>query len=129
MSGNDFYRFNESTEDWDSQISTLVPFENDGATRTKWDFVVYKNILYMGDGVNPYMFWDGTTVTQQLSSSVVVTFNGTTDVVNNTGHSLVENDEVLFRGGTLPTGLEQNRVYYVVPTIGANDYQISEIPS
>lgn len=129
VSGNDMYEFNEGTDSWDSIFSDLIQFEQDGVTPTKWDWVVFKNVVYMCDGVNPYMNWDGTTVTQQIGSPITVTFDGSTDVITQAGHTFVENDSVLFRGGTLPTGLFENRVYYVVPVIGANDYQISETPS
>ena len=32
--------------------------------RTRWDYAVYKNIIYMCDGVNNYARWDGTTYTE-----------------------------------------------------------------
>lgn len=53
------------------------------------------------------------------------------DIANtffHTGHGLVGNDQVYFQeigGGTLPAGLEQGRVYYVVAA-GANTFKVSE---
>lgn len=63
-SGTNMYKYVEGTNSWSSIKSGLTEFEADGVTRTKWSFAVYKNIIYMCDGVNSYAKWDGTTYTE-----------------------------------------------------------------
>lgn len=63
-SGTNMYKYVEWTNSWSSIKSGLTEFEADGVTRTKWSFAVYKNIIYMCDGVNNYAKWDGTTYTE-----------------------------------------------------------------
>ncbi len=62
--GEDMYKYVEGTDSWASIKTGLDEFEADGVTRTKWSFAVYKNIIYMCDGVNNYAKWDGTTYTE-----------------------------------------------------------------
>lgn len=80
------YQYTESTNTWTSKQTGLIEYEADGVTRTKWSFAVYKNIIYMCDGVNPYMYYDGTTVTQAIASGVAVTLDNSTDFITQTAH-------------------------------------------
>lgn len=58
------YKYVEGTNSWSSIKTGLTKFEADGVTRTKWSFAVYKNVIYMCDGVNNYAKWDWTTYTE-----------------------------------------------------------------
>lgn len=58
------YKYVEGTNSWSSIKTGLTKFEADGVTRTKWSFAVYKNIIYMCDGINNYAKWDWTTYTE-----------------------------------------------------------------
>lgn len=64
VAGDTMYKYVEGTNSWSSIKTGLTKFEADGVTRTKWSFAVYKNIIYMCDGVNSYAKWDGTTYTE-----------------------------------------------------------------
>lgn len=64
VAGSVMYKYVEGTNSWTSIKTGLTKFEADGVTRTKWCFAVYKNIIYMCDGVNNYARWDGTTYTE-----------------------------------------------------------------
>lgn len=57
-------------------------------------------------------------------AQAVVTFSGSpTNTVNWVGHPFLVDDTVMFTGGTLPTGLALNTIYYVV-AITADTFQI-----
>lgn len=62
--GTNLYKYDESTEAWNSIKSGLQEFEADGTTRTRWSFCVYKNVVYMCNGVDAYASYDGTTYTE-----------------------------------------------------------------
>lgn len=82
----------------------------------------------MGDGVNPYASYDGTTYTQiGVGSGVTCTFTNATNYVNKTTHWLSEGDEVLFYGdtGTLPAEMTEYQVYYVL-AVDPDTFQISK---
>lgn len=64
VAGDTMYKYVEGTNSWSSIKTGLTKFEADGVTRTKWSFAVYKNIIYMCDGINNYAKWDGTTYTE-----------------------------------------------------------------
>lgn len=49
-----FYKYDEENNNWREIKTWLKEFEKDWKTRTRWSFVVYKNILYMCDWVNNY---------------------------------------------------------------------------
>lgn len=53
-----FYKYDEGKNTWKEIKAWLKEFEKDGVTRTRWSFVVYKNILYMCDWVNSYASFD-----------------------------------------------------------------------
>lgn len=65
--GDVMYSYNETTNVWTSIKSWLTEFETNpvfNGARTRWDFAVYNNIVYMCDGVNNYASYDGTTYTE-----------------------------------------------------------------
>lgn len=62
-SGTEFYELNSTGTTWVSKKSWLTEFETVTAKswrRTKRDYAVYKNIIYMCDWVNYYATWNGT---------------------------------------------------------------------
>jgi hypothetical protein len=104
---------------WNSIQSNLMEFETipwTTSNRTRWDYAVYKNVIYMDDWVNPYASYDWTTYTQiGLGTATTCTFDNTTEYVNKTTHWLDTNDEVFFveTSGTLPAEITEYQVYYV----------------
>jgi len=67
VSGTSMYKYTESTGNWTSIKSGLTEFEpSNGDKRTRWDFIVYKNVIYCCNGVDDYMsvtIPDGTVTT------------------------------------------------------------------
>lgn len=61
VAGSVMYKFNGST--WSSIKTDLTAVDGDW-NPTRWDFAVYKNIVYMCDGYNNYASRDGTTYTE-----------------------------------------------------------------
>lgn len=114
-----FYRYDEANTQWDAVYSNNVEYEtlpNKTSNRTRWDFAVYKNTIYMWDWVNPYQKYDGTTHSLIGSSSVgTATADNTTDIVTKAWHWLSTNAEVYFTTtGTMPWGLVAYQVYYII---------------
>lgn len=66
-SWTNMYKYNETTSDWDSIKTWLTEFETDGTTRTRWSFVVYLNIVYMGNWIDAYASRDWTTYSPYVS--------------------------------------------------------------
>lgn len=64
VAGDIFYKYDEENNSWESIKTWLLEFEKDWKTRTKWSFAVYKNILYMSDGVNNYASYDWKKYTE-----------------------------------------------------------------
>ena len=125
------YKYDGST--WNSVKSGLIGNETiPGITenRVRVDYAVYKNIIYMMDGVNPYAKYDWTDYTAiGIETAVVCTFDNTTEYVNKTTHWLVANDEVFFTTDTaLPAEITVNQVYYVI-LVDADNFQITTSPS
>lgn len=54
-----FYKYDDENNSWKEIKKGLKEFEKDWVTHTRWSFVVYKNVLYMCDWVNPYASYDG----------------------------------------------------------------------
>ena len=129
-SGTNMYKYDETTWDWNSIKSGLTEFEADWTTRTRWSFAVYKNVVYMCNGVDCYASYDWTTYTELWVSSVwTATFDGTTNIVTVTGHWLAENASIKFTTtGTLPTGITSGQYYYM-KYIDANTFYLSLTPS
>lgn len=66
-SGTDMYKLDNTLLTWASIKSWLTEFETaTGKTtrRTRWDFAVYKNVIYLTNGVNAYASYDWTTYTE-----------------------------------------------------------------
>lgn len=59
-----------------------------------------------------------------IGTSIVVTV-GTPGLVNWTGHNLNNGDAFIFTGGTLPTGLSLNTVYYARNVIAGVSFEVS----
>lgn len=62
-----FYQLNSGGTAWVSKKTGLTEFEtnsNKTTRRTRRDYAVYKNIIYMCNGVDSYAKWDGTTYTE-----------------------------------------------------------------
>ncbi len=100
--------------------------------RTRRDYVVYKNTIYMCDGVNLYCSFDWTTYNQigAWSGLSPVTADNTTETFTYAGHGYAIGDEVYFlTTGTMPTGLNARQVYYVhsVPTV--NTFKVTISPT
>jgi len=57
------YEYNEWTSNWDSIKAWLTQYETDGVTLTRWSFAVYKNIIYMCNGVDDYASYNPATTT------------------------------------------------------------------
>lgn len=129
VSWNSMYSLNTAgdTRSAISWATNLIEFEPWTTRRTRRDFMVFNNVVYMCDGVNPYCKYDGTTFTQIWLSTIWtwLTFNDTTDKWLYTSHWLNNGDEVYFTtGGTAPTGLTQYQVYYVINKT-TNDFEAS----
>lgn len=124
------YEYDGTT--WNSVKTDLQEFETiPGLTdrRVRTDYAVYKNVVYMMDGVNPYAYYDGTTYNQiGIETAVTCTFDSTTDQVNKTAHWLTENSEVIFfTTWTIPAELNLNQVYYVIE-VDADNFQVTDTP-
>ena len=127
--GTQMYKYNEWTTTWNSIKTGLTQFETIPELtthRTRWDFAVYKNIVYLCNGVDTYASYNWTTYTEVGISSVgTVTFTNATDLVNRVAHWLVAGDEVRFTtAGTMPVWLVATQFYYVI-NANANDFQVS----
>lgn len=124
-----FYTYNEWTRNWDEVYANYVEFETrtwDTDKRTRWDYCVYKNVIYMCDGVNPYASYNWTTHTIINTTSIgTTTADSTTDFLTKATHWLNNNDEVyITTSGTMPTWLIAYQVYYVVNHT-SNTFQVS----
>lgn len=72
--GDVFYELNGAGTTWVSKKTGLTEFETVSAKtswRTRRDYAVYKNNIYMCDGVNKYAMWDGTTYTEYAAQPKV----------------------------------------------------------
>ena len=73
-SWTDIYRYDETNDQYDSVKSNLEEFEKNWTSRVRKDFAVYRNAIYVADGVNSYAiidwytpafitWWDGVSTT------------------------------------------------------------------
>lgn len=65
VSGTQMYKYDSGT--WTSIKTGLTEFETNPlytSNRTRRDFAVYKNVVYMCNGVNTYASYDGATYTE-----------------------------------------------------------------
>lgn len=66
VAGSNMFAYDETTDYWNLIDSGLTEFETaTGRTteRTRWDFAVYKNEVYMVNGIDDYRKWDGVAIT------------------------------------------------------------------
>jgi hypothetical protein len=129
FSGGVMYKYDESWNTWTSIKTWLFEFETlpwETNKRTRWDFAVYKNVIYMCDGVNTYASFDWTTYTSigVWSAITGTTGDNTTDTFTKSTHWLVDWDEVYLSLWTLPTWITSWQVYYVIGST-ANTFKIS----
>lgn len=122
-----FSVFNELSSTWSSVKTGLSEFETIPAIssqRTRWNYSVYKNVIYMANGVDPYAKYDLSTYTSiWLWTATACTCDNATDKITAAAHWLNNGDEVMF-AGTMPTWLTAWRVYYVINKT-TNDFQIA----
>ena len=63
-SGTNMFLYNETATAWEQIESGLTEFETGSTTnRTRWDFCVYQDVVYMLNGVDNYRKWDGKVMT------------------------------------------------------------------
>lgn len=65
--GTNFWLYNETSTYWEPVKTGLTEFETaTGRTteKTRWEFAVYKNIMYMCNGIDNYQTWNGTLFTE-----------------------------------------------------------------
>lgn len=113
-----FYKY-DNTSAFSVVYSNNIEYETrtgETTKRTRWDYAVYKNVIYMGDWVNPYASYDGTTHTIINTTSIwTTTADNTTDFFTKVAHWMSNNDEVYFTTSwTIPSGITEYQVYYVV---------------
>lgn len=132
VSGSSMYRLVSWTRT--SIASNLIQYETlpwQTAKRTRWDWVVYKNWLYMCDGVNPYCKYASNTFSQiGIAAWVTCTADSTTDLFTKAWHGLTVNDEIYFTtSGTMPWWVTAYQVYYIATTPTWNTFSISTTPN
>jgi len=85
----------------------------------------------MANGVDAYASYDPATDTyteRTTSSEGTATFTNATNLVNITGHGVLEGESVKFTtSGTLPAELTVGRYYYAI-NINTNDFQLALTP-
>lgn len=119
-----WYKYDESTDQWNSIKTWLNEFESDWITRPRRSLAVYNNDLYFADWVNPIARYNWTSYVEVTTNLWWVTFTNATDLVNIAWHWLVNWDQIKFTGWTLPAELDLYRVYYVISSL-TNTFQIS----
>ena len=128
--GWQYYTYTEGTNTWGAIPGfTIMEYETlpgRTARRARADFAVYKNTCYITDGVNPYAKRDWTTFSQIGISwgTTGATFDNTTDTITKATHGLSDGNEIFFTGSSLPTGITQYQVYYVISS-ATNTFKIS----
>ncbi len=56
FSGSKIYKYNETTDSWTEIYTGLTEYESGSSgPRTRWDFDVYKNVLWGGNGIDDYL--------------------------------------------------------------------------
>lgn len=127
--GNNLYALDTATNTWSSIASNKREFETlpeRVSNRVRRDFAVYKNVIYMCNGVDHYCKYDGTTFSNiGVASGVTCTADSWTDKITKATHWLSDDDEVyLTSSGDMPGWLTAYQVYYVVNR-DANTFQLS----
>lgn len=120
---------------WTSIATNLQEYETLprlSGQRTRRDYAVYKNTVYMCDGVNLYCSFDWTTYNQigAWSGLSPVTADNTTETFTYAAHGYAIGDEVYFlTTGTMPAGLNSRQVYYVHSVPTANTFKVTISPT
>lgn len=120
---------------WTSIATDLQEYETLprlSGQRTRRDYVVYKNTIYMCDWVNLYCSFDWTTYNQigAWSGLSPVTADNTTETFTYAAHGYAIGDEVYFlTTGTMPAGLNSRQVYYVHSVPTANTFKVTISPT
>ena len=120
---------------WTSIATDLQEYETLprlSGQRTRRDYAVYKNTVYMCDGVNLYCSFDWTTYNQigAWSGLSPVTADNTTETFTYAAHGYAIGDEVYFlTTGTMPAGLNSRQVYYVHSVPTANTFKVTISPT
>lgn len=73
-SGTQMYKYDPMSSNWNSIKTGLTEFETNALMtwqRTRRDYAVYKNVIYMCNGVNNYASYDGTTYTEYATQPKV----------------------------------------------------------
>lgn len=134
-SGDKLYSYNWTTRSAISGASNLMEFEtlpDKISSRTRWDFVVYKNIAYMCDWVNQYCSFDWVTFSKIGTGTTYspATVNTATDEVSYAAHWLAVNDEIYFTtSGTIPWWMVAYQIYYVSSVPTSWTFTISNSPT
>jgi hypothetical protein len=87
-SGTQMYKYDPTGNTWNSIRTGLTEFETNPlmtGQRTRRDYAVYKNIIYMCNGVNNYASYDGTTYTEYAAQPKVRYVSQLTDRIFGAG--------------------------------------------
>lgn len=63
VAGDTLYEYSEWTGNWTARKTGLTEFEADWVTRTRFDFAVFKNIVYLCNWIDNYASYDPATTT------------------------------------------------------------------
>lgn len=70
--GTKMYKYDETGNSWTTIKTWLTEYETLKPTqRVRWDFCVYKNVVYMCNGVDKYASYDWTTYTEHAAEPKV----------------------------------------------------------
>jgi hypothetical protein len=87
-SGTNIYKLDNTLLTWASIKDTLTEFETaTGKTtwRTRRDFAVYKNVVYLTNGINAYASYNGTTYTEYAGQPKFRYINMNLDILYGSG--------------------------------------------
>lgn len=125
--GNSLYKYDNSST-FNSIYSTNIEYETrtwETTKRTRRDFCVYKNVIYMGDGVNPYASYDGTTFIR-IVWKTIESIDTATEAITITSHWYTNGQQVTFTTWwTLPWWITIWVSYFVVSAT-TDTFKVSE---
>lgn len=129
-SGNNIYSYDDTSETRSSVQSNLREFETlpwQTDKRVRYDFAVYNSIIYMCNGVDPYMSFDTSISQIWVSAAVTCTFDNSTDKATKSSHWLSDWDELfVISSWTMPWWLTQYQVYYVINS-DTNTFELTTV--
>ena len=135
FSGSNAWMYDESTGDWNSIKTGRIEYETIpalSANRTRWDFTTYKNVIYMCNGVNNYMWYSwgsATTIYWDWPPKYWGSWDHTNDRFLLWAYPLTVWDEVRFEtSGAMPAGLVEFQWYYVTEWDGSTYIKLSSTP-